>query len=76
MANLYTYEYRACGFAQVFREDNSLHCPHCRAWPMREALPSVDAMLATIDTVIGCDDDEIEMMAVEMADKAQRRAAR
>ncbi len=69
MANLYTYECRACGFAQVFREDNSMHCPHCRAWPMREALPSVDAMLATIDTVIGCDD-------TEMADKATRRAAR
>jgi hypothetical protein len=75
MANLYTYACEPCGFAGVFREDNSLHCPHCRAWPMREQPMSVDAMLATIAAVHG-DDDEAEMMAVEMADKAKRRAVR
>jgi len=37
--------------------------------------PSVDAMLATIAAVHG-DDDEAEMMAVEMADKAKRRGVR
>lgn len=75
MANLYTYACDACGFTKVFREDNSLHCPHCRAWPMREHVPTVDAMLATIAAVHG-DDEEAENMAVEMADKVKRRGVR
>ena len=69
MANLYTYRCELCGYTDVFREDNSLHCPHCRAWPMREL--NVDTILAMIDAVLGHDD--AEMMAVEAADKARRR---
>jgi hypothetical protein len=38
--------------------------------PVASAL-DVSEILATIDTVMRSDDDEIEMMAVEMADKAK-----
>lgn len=75
MANLYTYACSPCGFTGVFREDNSLHCPLCRTWPMKEVTAGdVDAMLATMHAVHGLDDEDIENMAAEMADKATRRA--
>ena len=77
MANLYTYTCDRCAFTGIFRENNSMHCPCCNAWPMKEiTADDVDDILAQIDSVMGdYDDEDIEAMAIEMADKANRRAA-